>query len=139
MKWFTFSQVGRSVPLTALSLLLLPIASCLSAQEHEKNAPVKHRFAVVGGTIYPAPFERPITNGVVLIKNGKIIEVDEKAKLRIPPGAETIDCAGRTIVAGFWIRGTSGDKRSGAGIVRSRAGFDLSAVRTSNAMSILFY
>jgi hypothetical protein len=44
----------------------------------EKNAPVKHRFALVGGTIYPAPFERPITNGVVLIENGKIIEVDEK-------------------------------------------------------------
>jgi imidazolonepropionase-like amidohydrolase len=102
MKLSTLSQVRRSILLTALSLLLLPIASSLSAQEHEKNAPAKHRLALVGGTIYPAPFEPPITNGVVLIENGKIIEVDEKEKLQIPPGAETIDCTGRTIVAGFW-------------------------------------
>jgi hypothetical protein len=57
MKWFTFSQVGRGVPLTALSLLLLPIASSLSAQQHEKNAPVKHRLILVGGTFYSARFQ----------------------------------------------------------------------------------
>jgi imidazolonepropionase-like amidohydrolase len=102
MKLSTLSQVGRAVLLTAFALLVLPIASSLSAQEQEKTAPAKHRLALAGGTIYPAPFERPITNGVVLIENGKIVEVGEKAKLQIPPGAETIDCAGRTIVAGFW-------------------------------------
>ena len=102
MKLSTLSQVCRSILLTALILLILPISFSLSAQEQEKGAPTKHRLALVGGTIYPAPFERPITNGVVLIENGKIIEVGEKAKLQIPPGAETIDCAGRIIVAGFW-------------------------------------
>jgi len=102
MKWLTFSHVGRSVPLAALSLLLLPIASSLSAQEHEKNAPVKHRLALVGGTIYPAPFQPPISDGVVLIENGKIIGVGEKGKMSIPAGVQTIDCGGRTIVAGFW-------------------------------------
>ena len=94
--------MDQGVLLTALSLLLLPIASSLSAPEHEKNAPVKHRRALVGGTVYPAPFQPPISNGIVLIENGKIIEVSEKAKLQIPPGVETIDCGGRTIVAGFW-------------------------------------
>ena len=62
MKWFTFRQVGRSILLTAVGLLLLPIASSLSAQQHEKNAPVKRRLALVGGTIYPAPLQPPISN-----------------------------------------------------------------------------
>jgi imidazolonepropionase-like amidohydrolase len=102
MKSFKLSQVGRSVLLTALTLLVLPILSSPRRQELEKSSPVKHRLALVGGTIYPAPFQPQISNGVVLIEDGKIIAVGERAKLQIPPGAETIDCTGRTIVAGFW-------------------------------------
>ena len=102
MKLSTLSQVCRSILLTALILLILPTSFSLSAQEQEKGAPTKHRLALVGATIYPAPFERPIANGVVLIENGKIIGVGEKAKLQTPPGAQIVDCAGRTIVAGFW-------------------------------------
>jgi imidazolonepropionase-like amidohydrolase len=83
-------------------LLVLPIFSPLSAQEQEKNTPTKHRLALAGGTIYPAPFQPPISNGVVLIENGKIMAVGEKGKVQIPPGVEMIDCTGRTIVAGFW-------------------------------------
>ena len=48
------------------------------------------------------PSQPPITNGVVLIENEKIIEVGEKRKLQIPADVQTIDCTGRTIVAGFW-------------------------------------
>jgi len=102
MKSLTFSPVARCILLTALILLVLPIFSSLSAQEQENNTPTKHRLALAGGTIYPAPFQPPISNGVVLIENGKIIAVGEKGKVQIPPGAEMIDCTGRTIVAGFW-------------------------------------
>jgi imidazolonepropionase-like amidohydrolase len=102
MKSLTFSPVARCILLTAPILLVLPIFSSLSAQEQEKNTPTKHRLALAGGTIYPAPFQPPISNGVVLIENGKIIAVGEKGKVQIPPGAEMIDCTGRTIVAGFW-------------------------------------
>jgi imidazolonepropionase-like amidohydrolase len=102
MKWFKLSEVGRSILLTALFLLIPPISFSLCAQKQEQGAPAKHRLALVGGIIYSAPFEPPITNGVVLIENGKIIAVGEKTKLRIPPGVETIDCTGRAIVAGLW-------------------------------------
>src|ERR1700736_4498379 len=102
MKSFKLSQVGRSVLFTALTLLLLPILSSPRPQEPEKSSPVKRRLALVGGTIYPAPFQPPISNGVVLIEDGKIIAVSERAKLQIPPGAEAMDCTGRTIVAGSW-------------------------------------
>jgi hypothetical protein len=60
------------------------------------------RLALVGGQLYPAPLERPISDSVVLIEDGKIIAVGEKDRLQIPPDAETLDCTGRTIVAGFW-------------------------------------
>jgi imidazolonepropionase-like amidohydrolase len=102
MKSLTLSPAARCILLTALILLVLPIFSTLSAQEQEKNTPTKHRLALAGGTIYPAPFQPPMSNGVVLIENGKIIAVGEKGKVQIPPGVEVIDCAGRTIVAGFW-------------------------------------
>jgi imidazolonepropionase-like amidohydrolase len=102
MKSLTFSPVARCILLTALIWLVLPIFSSLSAQEQEKDTPTKHRLALAGGTIHPAPFQPPISNGVVLIENGKIIAVGEKGRVQIPPGVEVIDCTGRTIVAGFW-------------------------------------
>jgi imidazolonepropionase-like amidohydrolase len=88
---------------TALELLvLLSLSFSPSVHPQTKNASANQRVALVGGTIYSAPFQPPIPNGVVLIENGKIIAVGEKGKVQIPPGAETIDCTGRTIVAGFW-------------------------------------
>jgi hypothetical protein len=89
-------RVGAFIVLTSLALWLSPLAST------RQSAPTNHRLALVGGTIYPAPSQPPITNGVVLIENEKIIEVGEKRKLQIPADVQTIDCTGRTIVAGFW-------------------------------------
>jgi imidazolonepropionase-like amidohydrolase len=89
-------RVGAFIVLTSLALWLSPLAST------GQSAPTNHRLALVGATIYPAPSQPPITNGVVLIENEKIIEVGEKRKLQIPADVQTIDCTGRTIVAGFW-------------------------------------
>jgi len=89
-------RVGAFIVLTSLALWLSPLAST------RQSAPTNHRLALVGGTIYPEPSQPPITNGVVLIENEKIIEVGEKRKLQIPADVQTIDCTGRTSVAGFW-------------------------------------
>lgn len=59
-------------------------------------------LALVGGTVYVSPAEEPIRDGVVLIENGKIAAVGRKSAVKIPAGARTIDCSGRTITAGFW-------------------------------------
>jgi len=97
------SALGSLQCMTALALLgLLSLSFGPSVHPQMKNAPANQRLALVGGTIYPAPFERPIPNGIVLIENGKIIAVGEKGKVQIPAGVQTIDCTGRTIVAGFW-------------------------------------
>lgn len=89
-------RVGAFIVLTSLALWLSPLAPT------RQSAPTNHRLALVGATIYPAPSQPPITNGVVLIENEKIMEVGEKRKLQIPADVQTIDCTGRTIVAGFW-------------------------------------
>jgi imidazolonepropionase-like amidohydrolase len=58
--------------------------------------------ALVGAKIYPAPDAPAIENGIVLVQNGKITAVGINDKVHFPRGAKAIDCAGKTIVAGFW-------------------------------------
>jgi len=90
-------RAGIFIVLASLALCLSPPASA-----QQTIPPANQRLALIGTTIYPAPHEPPISNGVVLIENGKIIAVGEKGKVQIPPGVEMLDSTGRTIVAGFW-------------------------------------
>jgi imidazolonepropionase-like amidohydrolase len=77
--------------------VVLCAAAC--AADRDANGTIT---ALVGGKIYPAPDAAAIENGTVLVKNGKIIAVGPKPNVRIPRGAKEINCAGRTITAGFW-------------------------------------
>jgi imidazolonepropionase-like amidohydrolase len=81
--------------LTALMLMAVVLLAAGAAQRTGS-------LALVGGTIYVSPAEEPIPNGVVLIDGGKIAAVGTKAQVKIPASAQVIDCAGRTITAGFW-------------------------------------
>lgn len=54
------------------------------------------------GRVYPSPTEKPIEDGVVVVEHGKITAVGPPAAMPIPPGAQTLDCSGCTITAGFW-------------------------------------
>ncbi|MBY0506389.1 MAG: amidohydrolase family protein [Bryobacteraceae bacterium] len=53
-----------------------------------------------GGTIWTSPKEEPIRQGTVVIENGRISAIG--ARLRVPRGAQVLDCSGQTILAGFW-------------------------------------
>jgi imidazolonepropionase-like amidohydrolase len=89
--------LGLVVVLTAF-VLFVPF----SVFAQQKSEVGKQRLALVGGQIYPGPYEKPISDGVVLIEDGKITIVGKQGKVHIPSNVETVDCAGRTIVAGFW-------------------------------------
>ena len=58
--------------------------------------------ALLGPTIYQDPTAGPIHDGLVLIREGKIQEVGPRARINIPPGAQTLDCSGLTLVAAYW-------------------------------------
>jgi imidazolonepropionase-like amidohydrolase len=82
--------------LTLLFCISLPIVSQGSSDRG------KQHVALVGGKIYPDPLSTPIVDGIVLIENGKITAVGEKGRVHVPPGFDTVNCTGATIVAGFW-------------------------------------
>jgi imidazolonepropionase-like amidohydrolase len=84
-------------------LLLFVYLSNSSSIINGQGRPVKSdRLALIGGKIYPSPTATPIINGTVLIKNGRIIAVGERALIKVPRQATVIDCTGLTLVAGLW-------------------------------------
>ncbi|MEP7155264.1 MAG: amidohydrolase family protein [Betaproteobacteria bacterium] len=54
-----------------------------------------------GSKVYFSPDLPPIADGIVLIRNGKIISAGDKATARIPAGAQESRCSGGVVTAGF--------------------------------------
>ncbi len=59
-------------------------------------------LVLTGATIYRSPTDSPLSNGVVVIRDGKIAAVGRRRSVRIPKGVATLDCSGLAITAGFW-------------------------------------
>ena len=55
-----------------------------------------------GGTLYPSPDAAPVVDAVVVVSDGVIGAIGKAGEIQIPSEARVIDCAGKTIVAGFW-------------------------------------
>lgn len=72
------------------------ILSCLSAPVSAQT----RAQAFVGATIIPI-VGQPITDGVLIIENGKIAAVGARNSVRIPAGAEQIDVSGKIIMPGL--------------------------------------
>lgn len=83
-------------------LLFIYLGSPILFAEGQVRSGENNRLALVGAKIYPSPNAPPITNGVVLIRNGRIVAVGKKHRVRIPNHTALIDCRGLTLVAGFW-------------------------------------
>jgi imidazolonepropionase-like amidohydrolase len=81
---------------TALFSLLVSSATTVSVAANAQT------LALVGGKVYPLPDATPISEAVVLASNGIIIAVGSRSEVQIPSDARVIDCAGKTVVAGFW-------------------------------------
>jgi imidazolonepropionase-like amidohydrolase len=63
---------------------------------------IAQTLALVGGRVYPSPDAAPLQDAVVLISGGAISAVGRASDVQVPPDARVIDCAGKTVVAGFW-------------------------------------
>lgn len=86
----------------AFLLLFVYLGSPFSSAVGQVRSGENDRLALVGARVYPSPAEPPIINGVVLVKGGRIAAVGERRRVRIPGNTTIIDCAGLTVVAGFW-------------------------------------
>lgn len=55
-----------------------------------------------GGSVYASPEAPPIADAVIVATAGVITAIGRAGEVQIPADARVIDCAGKTIVAGFW-------------------------------------
>jgi imidazolonepropionase-like amidohydrolase len=55
-----------------------------------------------GGSIYASPEAAPLSDAVIVMSGGVISAVGPSREVRTPQDARVVDCAGKTIVAGFW-------------------------------------
>lgn len=58
-------------------------------------------LALAGGRVYTAPYEDPIIGGTVLIEGPTVTGVAQPGTPH-PAGAQTLDCTGLNVTAGFW-------------------------------------
>lgn len=95
-----FNKRGRFVVIwpgmlwrETVKLLSLVVVCALAARAVD--------LALVGGRIFTAPDAAPLTNGMVLIHDGRITSVGA-GTLKLPGGTQRLDCTGRVVTAGFW-------------------------------------
>ena len=55
-----------------------------------------------GATIYTAPDNPPIADGVVIIRDGKIAAVGRRSEIPAPAGMPVLELTGLVLVPGFW-------------------------------------
>ncbi|MFL5745064.1 MAG: amidohydrolase family protein [Niastella sp.] len=59
-------------------------------------------IAITGGTILDVENNQSISNGVVLVKNGKITKVGAANNVTVPSDAYVINAKGKTVLPGLW-------------------------------------
>lgn len=59
-------------------------------------------LAIVGARIYPSPDAAPIEDGVVILRDGRIVAVGPRSRANIPVAVRRIDAHGAVLTAGFW-------------------------------------
>lgn len=94
---------GLCARLLSGALILLILAGSLSQPvTGQTQAAWGSQLILTGGTIYTSPTEKPITNGIVIIRDGRIAGISPSGYIDLRKGIPTLDCSGLTIMAGFW-------------------------------------
>ena len=84
----------RNLLCAAFALLLFAGAACTGATAQS--------LVLVGGSVYASPDAAPLPDAVLVTSNGVITAIGSRSDVKIPADARTIDCTGKTVVAGFW-------------------------------------
>ena len=87
----------------ALVLVLVVAATaCVSTPPRPSEPTAQAMLALVGGRVQAHPETAAIDDAVVLISGDTIAAVGARSQVGVPTGARVIDCAGATVLAGFW-------------------------------------
>jgi imidazolonepropionase-like amidohydrolase len=77
------------------TLFAAALAARSLAQQHQP-------LALTGVTVIDATGRLPQSAMTVLISNGRIVDVESSATVKIPVGAQIEDCTGRFLIPGLW-------------------------------------
>lgn len=78
-------------------------------------------IAVTGGRIFDGTGRAPIDDGVLLVRDSRIVAVGKRGRVRIPKGAAIVDATGKTVLPGLWeMHAHYGEVEWGAGIFGGR-------------------
>ncbi len=81
-----------------LNTVVLAILVAVAATGPQAQSGVR---AFVGARLVDGTGAPPVSNGVIVVRDGRIASVGPASAVAIPPGAERIDVSGRTILPGF--------------------------------------
>jgi len=101
--WFSFIREGWESAADAMNKAQDDIANQRSANlaktlAHKPSAPL----AIIHANLFDAETAGNRPNTTVLIVGNRIIAVGDDKQAKIPPGAEVIDAAGKTLMPGLW-------------------------------------
>lgn len=91
----------RFAPALLVALAFLTTA-CGTTPVAAPAADAARVTALVGGRVQVSPDAAAIDDGVVLMEGRVITAVGTRAEVAVPRGATIVDCAGATVIAGFW-------------------------------------
>jgi imidazolonepropionase-like amidohydrolase len=81
----------------ALPFILAVVIAC-APDKHGDQHPVT---AFTGATLIDGSGAPPIHDGVLLVRDGRVLQVGTKGSITIPESATIVDVSGKTIVPGF--------------------------------------
>jgi imidazolonepropionase-like amidohydrolase len=80
------------------ALCLLPLVGSPSATIADDT----QVLGLVGCKIYPSPAAAPLDDAAIAISGATITAIGKHDAVSLPKDGRVIDCAGKTVVAGFW-------------------------------------
>ncbi len=87
----------------ALPLLLVALATaCLSTPPRRNEPTPPAVLALVWGRVQAHPETAAIEDAIVVMAGGTIAAVGRRSEVSVPASARVLDCAGATVLAGFW-------------------------------------
>lgn len=90
---------SHTIPaLLRAALVLMPALAGASAS----SGAAAQALVLKGARVYPSPAAAPIDDATVVTSAGTITAVGKAGDVQVPEGSRVIDCAGKTVVAGFW-------------------------------------
>src|SRR5436190_23991092 len=96
--WVDTQRVTMKLKITFLILLSAFLTLGLPIAKAQKPSSIT---AFVNVNVIPMDRERVLTNQTVIVRDGKIAELGEAAKIKIPPDALHIDGRGQYLIPGL--------------------------------------